>query len=166
MLPGGSRRCAHGGIMRATTSCRDWETRLTMPVRTSWARLLLAALAVLGAACSERAATPPTAPPPTGAATAGGALPEGCPGDAPSPTTAPVTFVAEGRAWATTPDGLRLWCLFEVRRPGPFLWGPRGDRVVLDGLEVRGVGTPVWRPARGIETVSLAWLGANGNALA
>ncbi|HJW61534.1 MAG TPA: hypothetical protein VJ931_18025, partial [Actinomycetota bacterium] len=110
--------------------------------------------------------TLPNAPPTTVAATAGGALPEGCAGDAPSPTSAPVTFVAEGRAWATTPDGLRLWCLFEVRRPGPFLWGPRGDRVVLDGLEVRGVGTPVWRPARGIDTVSLAWLGANGNALA
>jgi hypothetical protein len=31
---------------------------------------------------------------------------------------------------------------------------------------VRGVGAPVWRPPRGIETVSLTWLGANGNALA
>ena len=134
--------------------------RLTMPVRSSWARLLLAALAVLAVACSERGATLPNAPA-TVAATAGGALPGAVPAT-PLPTAAPVTFVAEGRAWATTPDGLRLWCLFEVRRPGPFLWGPRGDRVVLDGLEVRGVGTPVWRPARGIETVSLAWLGANG----
>ena len=140
--------------------------RLTMPVRSSWARLLLAALAVLAVACSERDATLPNAPATTVAATSAGALPDGCAGDVPSPTSGPVTFVAEGRAWATTPDGLRLWCLFEVRRPGPFLWGPRGDRVVLDGLEVRGVGTPVWRPARGIETVSLAWLGANGNALA
>jgi len=41
--------------MRATTSCRDWEMRLTMPVRSSWARLLLAALAVLAVACSEQA---------------------------------------------------------------------------------------------------------------
>jgi hypothetical protein len=139
---------------------------LTMPVRSSWARMLLAALAVLAVACSEPGATLPNAPATTVAATAGGALPAGCGGDAPSPTSAPVTFVAEGRAWAATADGRRLWCLFEVRRPGPFLWGPRGDRVVLDGLEVRGVGTPVWRPARGIDTVSLAWLGANGNALA
>ena len=137
-----------------------------MPVRSSWARLLLAALAVLAVACSERGATLPNAPATTVAATAAGALPDGCAGDVPSPTSGPVTFVAEGRAWATTADGLRLWCLFEVRRPGPFLWGPRGDRVVLGGLEVRGVGTPVWRPARGIDTVSLAWLGANGNALA
>jgi hypothetical protein len=139
---------------------------LTMPVRSSWARTLLAALAVLAVACSEPGATLPNAPATTVAATAAGALPAGCGGDAPSPTSAPVTFVAEGRAWAATADGRRLWCLFEVRRPGPFLWGPRGDRVVLEGLEVRGVGTPVWRPARGIDTVSLAWLGANGNALA
>jgi hypothetical protein len=137
-----------------------------MPVRSSWARMLLAALAVLAVACSEPGATLPNAPATTVAGTAAGALPAGCGGDAPSPTSAPVTFVAEGRAWAATADGRRLWCLFEVRRPGPFLWGPRGDRVVLEGLEVRGVGTPVWRPARGIDTVSLAWLGANGNALA
>jgi hypothetical protein len=140
--------------------------RLTMPVRSSWARLLLAALAVLMVACSEQGATLPAAPGTTVAATAAGALPDGCAGATPSPTNAPVAFVAGGRAWVATADGRRLWCLFEVRRPGPFLWGPRGDRVVLDGLEVRGVGTPVWRPPRGIETDSLAWLGANGNALA
>jgi hypothetical protein len=140
--------------------------RLTMPVRWSWARVLLAALTVLAVACSERGATLPNAPSTTGGPTAAGALPDGCAGDAPSPASAPVAFVAGGRAWAATPDGRRLWCLFEVRKPGPFLWGPRGDRVVLDGLEVRGVGAPVWRPAQGIDTVSLTWLGADGNALA
>jgi hypothetical protein len=137
-----------------------------MPVRSSWTRLLLAALAVLAVACSERGATLPNTPGTTVGVTAGGALPDGCGGDAPAPTTAPVTFVAGGRAWATTPDGRRLWCLFEVRRPGPFLWGPRGDRVVLEGLEVRGVGAPVWRAPRGIQTISLTWLGATGNAVA
>jgi hypothetical protein len=137
-----------------------------MPVRSSWARLLLAALTVLAVACSERGATLPSAPATTAGTTAGGALPDGCPPNAPSPTAAPVAFVAGGRAWVTTADGRRLWCLFEVRHPGPFLWGPRGDRVVLDGLEVRGVGAPVWRPPRGIETVSVAWLGATGSALA
>jgi hypothetical protein len=137
-----------------------------MPVRSSWARLLLATLAVLAAACSERGATLPSPPGTTVGTTAAGALPDGCAGATPSPTSAPVAFVAGGRAWATTSDGRRLWCLFEVHRPGPFLWGPRGDRVVLDGLEVRGVGTPVWRPPRGIETVSLTWLGPSGDALA
>jgi hypothetical protein len=138
-----------------------------MPVRSSWARVLLAALALFAVACSERGATLPNAPGTTGAGpTAAGPLPDGCAGDAPSATNAPVAFVAGGRAWAATTDGRRLWCLFEVRKPGPFLWGPRGDRVVLDGLEVRGVGARVWRPARGIETVSLTWLGPTGNALA
>jgi hypothetical protein len=137
-----------------------------MSVRSSWARLLLAALTVVAVGCSERGATLPSAPAPTLGTTAAGPLPDGCGESSPSPTTAPVAFVAGGRAWVTTPDGRRLWCLFEVRRPGPFLWGPRGDRVVLDGLEVRGVGAAVWRPPRGIETVSLAWLGASGNALA
>ena len=137
-----------------------------MPVRSSWARVLLAALAVLAVACSEPGVTPPSTPDTTVASTAGGALPDGCAGAAPSPADAPVAFVAGGRAWGATPDGRRLWCLFEVRRPGPFLWGPRGDRVVLDGLEVRGVGTPVWRPPRGIESVSVAWMGADGDAIA
>ena len=143
------------------------EVQLTMPVRSSWARVLLAALAIVAVACSERGATLPNAPGTTGAGpTVAGPLPDGCAGDAPSPSNAPVAFVAGGRAWAATPDGRRLWCLFEVRRPGPFLWGPRGDRVVLHGLEVRGVGARVWRPARGIDTVSLTWLGAAGNAVA
>ena len=138
---------------------------MTIPVRSSWARLLLAAMTVLAVACSARGASPPSSPGTT-VGTAAGALPDGCADSAPTPTSAPVAFVAGGRAWATTADGRRLWCLFEVHRPGPFLWGPRGDRVVLDGLEVRGVGAPVWRPPRGIETVSLTWMGANGSALA
>ena len=137
-----------------------------MPVRSRWARLLLAGLALVAVACSERGATQPSTPGTTVGTTAAGALPDGCPGASPSPAAAPVAFVAGGRAWAASADGRRLWCLFEVRHPGPFLWGPRGDRVLLDGLEVRGVGTPVWRPPRGIETVSLTWLGANGSALA
>ena len=57
-----------------------------MPPRSRWRHLLLAALAVLAVACSERGATLPNAPTTTVAATAGGALPEGCGGDAPSPT--------------------------------------------------------------------------------
>ena len=139
-----------------------------MPMRRSpRARsILLAALAVLTVACSQRGATL-SGPPDTGAGlAAAGALPDGCARDAPSPNSAPVAFVAAGRAWAASADGRRLWCLFEVRRPGPFLWGPRGDRVVLDGLEVRGVGARVWRPGLGIQPVSLTWLGPAGDTLA
>jgi hypothetical protein len=140
---------------------------LAMPVRSSWARALLAALALFAVACSERGATLPSTPSTSvGPTAAAAALPEGCAGDAPSAASAPLAFVAGQRAWAATADGRRLWCLFEVRDPGPFLWGPRGDRVALEGLEVRGVGATVWRPPQGIETVSLTWLGASGNALA
>ena len=139
-----------------------------MPVRSSWARLLLAALALLTVACSERGATLPDPPGTTVGTTAAGALPDGCTGDAPSPTTAPVAFVAGGpglgdhRRTAAGCGACSRW----ATRARLLLWGPRGDRVVLDGLEVRGVGAPVWRQPRGIETVSLTWLGANGNALA
>ena len=52
-----------------------------------------------------------------------------------------------------------------MRRPGPFLWGPAATGWCWTGWRSAG-SAPVWRPARGIETVSLAWLGANGNALA
>jgi hypothetical protein len=138
-----------------------------MPVRRSpLARILLAALAMLAVACSQRGATLTGPPEPTVGPGAVGALPDGCARDAPSPNIAPVAFVAAGRAWAASVDGRRLWCLFEVRRPGPFLWGPRGDRVVLEGLEVRGVGARVWRPGQGIQPVSLTWLGPTGSALA
>lgn len=143
--------------------------RLAMsPTRRSrWARVLLAVLAMLTVACSERGPTLSGAAGTTVPSTpASGPLPEGCARAAPPATAAPVAFVAGGRAWAASADGRHLWCLFEVRRPGPFLWGPRGDRVVLDGLEVRGVGAPVWRPGRTIQPVSVTWLGPSGNALA
>ena len=50
-----------------------------------------------------------------------------------------VTFIASGNAWAMSPDGDHLTCLFPVENPGPFQWGPLGDRVLLGGLEVKGV---------------------------
>ena len=53
--------------------------------------------------------------------------------------SATVTFVAEGNAWAISPGGAGLTCLFAIDDPGPFQWGPLGDRVLLGGLEVKGV---------------------------
>ena len=53
--------------------------------------------------------------------------------------SATVTFVAEGHAWAISPSGAGLTCLFAIDDPGPFQWGPLGDRVLLGGLEVRSV---------------------------
>jgi hypothetical protein len=82
------------------------------------------------------ASTP--SPTPTGATLADGSpLPSGCAGESrPSET---VGFVADGRAWAMDPDTGRLACLFPVKKPGPFAFGPQGDRVLLDGLQVHGL---------------------------
>jgi hypothetical protein len=82
---------------------------------------------------------------PTGTPLAdGSALPEGCSGKA-APTET-VGFVAEGRAWALDPSTGRLACLFEVKDPGPFTFGPQGDRVLLGGLQVEGLtsAAPTW----------------------
>ena len=46
-------------------------------------------------------------------------------------------------AWATHPLRGDLACLFPPCRPGPFAWGPQGDRVLLSDFRVRG-----WRGAR------------------
>ena len=76
--------------------------------------------------------------PPATTLASGAELPRGCLGRAPVPRQT-VAFVADGRAWALDPDRGRLACLFEVADPGPFEWGPQGDRVLLDGVEIRGV---------------------------
>jgi hypothetical protein len=65
-------------------------------------------------------------------------LPAGCLGGAgPSHT---VSFIADGRAWALDPSDGDLACLFPVDDPGPFAWGPQGDRVMLADFEIRGLG--------------------------
>ena len=127
----------------------------------------LAALALLGVACSSAISHSNGAPRTTNANQSSlPELPAGCPDASPSPAAAPIAFAAGGRAWAASADGRRVWCLFEVASPGPFLWGPRGDRVVLGGLEVRGVGVPINRPPLSIVPVSLAWIGAGGDGIA
>ncbi len=118
---------------------------------TRWLRLLLAS-AFLAGACTQPPETPPspsspvsdtpsTSPSvvPTGARLADGTpLPEGCSGAVVRSQT--VAFMAEDRAWALDPDTNRLTCLLPVEEPGPFSWGPQGDRVLLDRFEIRGVG--------------------------
>jgi hypothetical protein len=96
-----------------------------------------------------------TVPPsPTGATLAdGSALPTGCEGKAVASETA--AFVADGRAWALDPKSDHLACLFRVRQPGSFAFGPQGDRVLLAGLSVQGVSgdAPSWPPAGPTPTV-------------
>jgi hypothetical protein len=107
-------------------------------------------VALLAGACTQPPAddeTPPTprgstespSTVPTGARLPDGTpLPAGCTGGAAASHT--VAFVADGRAWALDPDGGDLACLFPVEHAGPFAWGPQGDRVLLNGFEIRGVG--------------------------
>ena len=96
-------------------------------------RSLLLAVAVAAAGCTfgdEPSATE------TPARLPGGATLPACDPGAPAPEQT-VAFVANGRAWALDPDGGEPTCLFDVTEPGPFLWGPLADRVLLDDLEVK-----------------------------
>jgi hypothetical protein len=77
-----------------------------------------------------------------------------------------VTFVAGGRAWAVSPDEPATpTCLFEVDDPGSFSWGPRGDRVTLAGLEVRGVGTQISRPRIRTQPTYFSWSRPTGTTM-
>jgi len=67
----------------------------------------------------------------------GSGLPEGCSGKATTRQT--VAFVADGRAWALDPETGALACLFEVEDPGPFAFGPQGDRTLLADMQVQGL---------------------------
>lgn len=110
---------------------------------------LVAAVLVLASACtSDPQSTPadgvptplvslPGAAEPVATLASGERLPDGCTGEAMARQT--VAFVAGGRAWTIDPGGIRLSCLFKVGGAGPFTWGPQGDRVLLGGLEVRGL---------------------------
>jgi hypothetical protein len=97
---------------------------------------------------------------------AAGGLPSGCDQQAPGPDAAPIAFVADGRAWAVGRRGGTPVCLFRVADPGPFQWGPRGDRVVLAGLEVKGVGSSASRPRGSLDPTMVAWGRPVGKAIA
>src|SRR5207253_8527307 len=123
-------------------------------------------LALLAAACSGGTPHPASSgasPTPTmstaspsGPASLITSLPVACTESSPG-ADATVAFVAQGRAWAATPDGAGLTCLFEEPEPGPFLWGPRADRVALGGLAVKGVGSRATRPPGSAEPTTLSW---------
>jgi hypothetical protein len=52
-----------------------------------------------------------------------------------------VAFAASGGVWALDPSNDHLSCLLQADDPGPFLWGPLGDRVLLGGFRVAGLGS-------------------------
>ncbi len=139
---------------------------------------LSAVLALIASGCTSKpqagpSTSPPpaTSPPPTGPSPTPSertpliaALPDGCDPQVPE-DTATVAFVSGGRAWAAAPDGSGLVCLFDVADPGPFLWGPRGDRVALAGLALKGVGVSLDLPSKQVEPTSLSWGRPTGKAV-
>jgi len=86
-------------------------------------------------------------------------LPTGCPDGPGLRSQDSIAFVADGKAWALRPDGERPpRCLFSTPDPGPFAWGPLGDRVALGGLEVRGVSSLAPSlPSVDVESSALGW---------
>jgi hypothetical protein len=105
-----------------------------------------------------------SAPSPSVPTLASGAALPACVPEAPKPS-ATVTFVASGHAWALSPDGDDLTCLFAIDDAGPFSWGPLGDRALVGGLEVKGVaGGPNIAPTeRAVAT--LTWSRPTGKSI-
>jgi hypothetical protein len=64
-----------------------------------------------------------------------------------------------------SPSGAALTCLFEVANPGPFEWGPLGDRVLLGGLEVKGVGNGPSLAASGQTFEAITWSRPTGKTI-
>lgn len=93
-------------------------------------------------------------------------LPDACEPRAASPTAYPVAFAARGAAWAVDADGRRVRCLFAVDDPGPFTWGPLGDRVLLGGFELRQTPDVELRASGDLEPVSPSWGHPEGLAVA
>jgi hypothetical protein len=62
-------------------------------------------------------------------------------------------------------DG-RLTCLFDVQAPGPFIWGPLGDRALLADLEVKSVPGGPARPASDLQPVQASWGHPTGVSIA
>jgi hypothetical protein len=110
----------------------------------------LCALVLVGAACTspgEGTGPSATVVPSSPSATpsedvtflaSGDPLPAGCDHRRPTASQS-VAFAAQGRIWALDPNGGRLSCLLEDASPGPFLWGPLGDRVLLGGFRIAGL---------------------------
>jgi hypothetical protein len=113
-----------------------------------------AALVLLSTACS--AGEDDTTPPVPAQLASGQLVPSRCSPAAP-PRSATMTFVANGAAWALGPRRGSLTCLFRVRRPGPFAWGPRGDRALLARLEVKSFGGAPSRPPTSASPLATSW---------
>lgn len=129
--------------MRATAL--SFAAALVMTACTGGGTPTAAPAPSITTAPSPPVTTPPvTTTPPPGPIDAAD-LPATCDAGAPGPTQT-LAFVAGGSAWAMDPATGDLTCLFTVEDPGPFAWGPLGDRVVVGNGEVVGPdGGPIVR---------------------
>ena len=101
---------------------------------------------------------------PEGATLASGEALPACVPATPEPSDT-VTFIASGSAWAMSPNGDHVTCLFPVEDPGPFQWGPLGDRVLLGGLEVKGVADGPSHAAGNQKVVVVEWSRPTGTSI-
>ena len=143
-------------------------------MRAGRLRVGLAASLVVLAACTSSTGTP-TGPPNSGGPgsgtpgvrtllASGDPLPKGC-RDRSSKAAQTVAFVAQGRAWALDPATGALACLFDVSDPGPFAWGPLGDRVLLGGLHMEAIGGRTLRAPLDVQPGPAAWGHPMGTAV-
>src|SRR5258708_27516217 len=71
-----------------------------------------------------------------------------------------------GGVWGIWPDDRsHLHCLFPQSDSGVFSWGPQGDRVILAGLQVKGVGSPAARPAGNFHPTYFTWSRPTGTTI-
>ena len=68
-----------------------------------------------------------------------------------------MAFVAQGNAWALDPGNGDATCLFPAPDPEPFTWNPRGDRALLNGLEIESVDGHLLRSGSPSTTVVSSW---------
>src|SRR5580765_6028640 len=134
-------------------------------MRTAIARVAAGSLVVLAACTGAPASTSPsvgtpsgsTSPPPGTARLADGKpLPTGCPTGA-AARDETVAFVADGNAWVLDPANGDISCLFPAPSPGPFTWNPRGDRALLNDLEIASIGGQQLRAGSSTSPAVTSW---------
>jgi hypothetical protein len=127
---------------------------------------LLTACAKGGSTATSNASPSSSAGVPGAGSAAIASLPAGCDGASPAPTSTSVSFAAGGRVWAFSPDDpTNLHCLFTQADAGAFSWGPRGDRVILAGLQVKGVGSSAARPPGNFHPTYFTWSRPSGTTI-
>jgi len=129
----------------------------------------IAAMALAATACSSGSGTARSSTSAAATTTTGrfGALPAGCDGTPVAADAAPLAFVTRGRVFAVDPAAARpaAHCLFETADAGLFSWGPRGDRVVLRGMQVQAIGSAPSRPPGRVQVSYFSWSRPTGTTV-